>query len=75
VDDSRDIGRLEGKVDLILNHLKEFREDQSKQDSRLGTLETKEAHRTGYTAAITAFVATAVSVAVGWLKNSGGTGG
>jgi len=64
--DARDFGRLEAKVDQLLDMLRCAREDHDGLEERTRTLETRQAHSAGRQSIISAAVSMVVAGAVAW---------
>jgi len=64
--DARDFGRLEAKVDQLLDMLRCAREDHDELEERTRTLETRQAHSAGRQSIISAAVSMVVAGAVAW---------
>ena len=61
--DPRDFGRLEGKVDALLERLRIL----DRQEERVRDLETSRAHHTGRQSTISAAVSVVVAGSIAWL--------
>ena len=64
--DARDFGRLEAKVDLLLEGQRLAREDHEELEERTRVIETKQAHAAGRQSIISAAVSMVVAGAVAW---------
>lgn len=60
VDTERALGRLEGKLDLLLSRLPDY-------DERLRDVETRQAHQTGRQSVISTAVSVVVAGLTAWL--------
>jgi len=64
--DARDFGRLEGKVDQLLELHRQVRTDHEELEERTRVIETKQAHAAGRQSIISAAVSMVVAGLVAW---------